>query len=389
MNISKLNTIKFCNLQNNYVRKNREYSSSPKTTSFKGVTEAASNVYYPIGIHSKEQTAKKIWKLIEQAQNIVICSHPFPDSDAINSGIILTKAIKQQLPNKEVTFYVPGGYPSFLKEIPGIEKVTTTAPKGDIDLAIAVDCSEDYINDKGLCKKAPKHVRIDHHKTNLGMNDISLVNPKMASTTTMLYQELFKPLHIEITPKIAENILSGIITDTAQYKFCHNGDLSIATTQELLDKYTDDPNVSVERIKNKFSKNTVFSDELKNLIENLFDERHIKSISTEQGKKVNIIVLTQRKLRRFKVKDSLPDIKSELSCNINSIRKPSDINILFWDLGKEGGIKVDLRSKEADLCKLAQEFGGGGHAHSAGFTIKAPLRKVVKKVISTMKAYKF
>lgn len=389
MNISKLNIIKFYTLQNGCIRKNQEYCSHPQKTSFKGTDKDISNVYYPIGINSKGQNAKNIWGHIEKAENIVICGHRFPDADSINSGLMLVKAIEQKLPGKKVTLFVPGGYPSFLKGTPGIEKVTETAPKGDIDLAIAVDCAENNINDKDLYKKAPKRIRIDHHKTGKEVNTISLINTKTASTTTMLYQELFKPLHIEITPEIAENILSGIITDTGTYKFSRNGDLSIATTEELLDKYPNNPNISIDSIKNKFDQNESVSEELNNLITKLFDEKHIKSISTKQGKKVNFIVLTQKELKKYKVKDSIPDIKSALSCRINSITKPSDINMLFWDLGKEDGIKIDVRSKEVDLCRFVQEFNGGGHAHSAGFMIKAPMRKVFRNVISAIKQYKF
>lgn len=389
MNIPKLNTIKIYNLQNSYIKNKQKRLSAAGTIAFQGDIRSVHEAYCPQGVNSGAQTARKIWQQIEQSGNIFIFTHKFPDSDAINSGLMLVSAIGQRFPDKKVTFYVPGGYPSFLNETPGIEKVKTTVPKENIDLAITVDCAAQNVNDKGLYKNALKHIRIDHHTSALENQDVLLLNPKAASTTTMLYQQLFKPLGIVVTPEIAENILTGIITDTGTYKYSRNGDLSIATTEELLNKYPTALNVSVDSIKHKFDRNNAVSDELNNLIKDLFDEKHVKLITTKQGKKINIVLLTQRKLRKFKVKDSLPDIKSALSCNINSINKPADVNMLFWELGKEYGTKVELRSKEVDLCEFVNAFNGGGHAHSAGFMVKEPMSKVFRKVISAIKQYKF
>ena len=55
----------------------------------------------------------------------------------------------------------------------------------------------------------------------------------------------------------------------------------------------------------------------------------------------------------------------------------------------EGGIRISLRSKEADVSKVARHFGGGGHKVASGFTmlcedyshIQECIDIIVKKIV--------
>lgn len=48
---------------------------------------------------------------------------------------------------------------------------------------------------------------------------------------------------------------------------------------------------------------------------------------------------------------------------------------------KNGGTKVSMRSKFADVAEICEVFGGGGHKFAAGCTIKAPVEEAARKVL--------
>ena len=46
------------------------------------------------------------------------------------------------------------------------------------------------------------------------------------------------------------------------------------------------------------------------------------------------------------------------------------VEVAFFVMETEDGLRISLRSKELDVSKVAQDFGGGGHKVAAGFTLE-------------------
>jgi phosphoesterase RecJ-like protein len=59
---------------------------------------------------------------------------------------------------------------------------------------------------------------------------------------------------------------------------------------------------------------------------------------------------------------------------------------VFFEELPEGKIRVSMRSKDRvlDVCKIAMEFGGGGHALAAGIRMKGPLEDAKKLVLTAI-----
>jgi phosphoesterase RecJ-like protein len=59
---------------------------------------------------------------------------------------------------------------------------------------------------------------------------------------------------------------------------------------------------------------------------------------------------------------------------------------VFFEELPDGKIRVSMRSKdrELDVCKVAMEFGGGGHALAAGIRMKGPLEEAKQLVLSAI-----
>jgi len=51
----------------------------------------------------------------------------------------------------------------------------------------------------------------------------------------------------------------------------------------------------------------------------------------------------------------------------DKLKDKADVVIIYGD-NNRGGSCVSLRSKEVDVSRIAEHFGGGGHTHSSSFT---------------------
>ena len=58
---------------------------------------------------------------------------------------------------------------------------------------------------------------------------------------------------------------------------------------------------------------------------------------------------------------------------------------VFFEELPDGKIRVSMRSKdrELDVCKIAMEFGGGGHALAAGIRMTGPLEEAKALVLDS------
>lgn len=370
-------------IYNSGIKDKQKYLSQNKNISFAGesglITPPISTEFLNI-----QETPKKIWQTIKNSENIVVFTHTFPDGDAGGSGLALTDVLRREFPRKNIQFYTPNGLPSFLNGTPNIKLASKIPPQGKIDLAIAVDAEKANLDGVSYFEKATKKIIFDHHKRPL-LNNISLQNPKAASATIVLYQQLFKPLGIKITPQVAENIVTGIITDTGRLRHSEDGDLSLKTVEELLEKFG--KWFSVDSILEKFKLNEFISPELEQLQENLI--KNSLSTKSKNNLPVNYSSVSQNLIKQFKVKDSIVDIKSALNLSIHNLIPERGIGIIFWELG-ENETKVSMRSNIADLLPFVKQFkGGGGHSNSAGFMLQKSLSETLTMVIDIIKKYKF
>jgi phosphoesterase RecJ-like protein len=73
---------------------------------------------------------------------------------------------------------------------------------------------------------------------------------------------------------------------------------------------------------------------------------------------------------------------------IDIIRSIRGVRIAaFFEELPDGKIRVSMRSKdrELDVCKIASEFGGGGHALAAGIRMKGPLEEAKARVLTAIR----
>lgn len=336
--------------------------------------------------------AQNIWTEIRRANSIAILTHKYPDGDAIGSGLALLEILKNKFPDKKIEFIVPDGIPSAFKSLPNVNMITDRSSIETIDLAIAVDCNQTTLGGKSIYNSAKKQINIDHHKISDDIQnyaDINLLHEEMPSTTSILYKYIFTPLGVKIPRNAAECLLTGLYTDTANFKYLSDYPDAAKIKNYLLSELNRYEIFSPVIIGRKLAENNVKSEELKKMMEDILSDDSVKIIETNAGVKIAYIAVSQQLINDYRIKDSQSDIKAELSFANNKLRSKGDIAIVFWETN-DGEIKAGFRSNDYKVSDFAiNQYKGGGHDFVAGITVKGTLEVIQEDVLSRIKVHEF
>ncbi|MFP4514457.1 MAG: DHH family phosphoesterase [Parcubacteria group bacterium] len=317
---------------------------------------------------------KKAWQEIQQAQNILIVGHVNPDSDAISSVGALIELMKRI--NKKYLAYCQDKPLDSYNFLPHEEEILVNKDfvLEDFDLIIAVDCgskSRTFLDKEidELRKRKDKKVSIiefDHHPKFDDYSDIEIRNPEASSTTEVLYY-FFKINEIDFNKNIATSILSGILTDTANFLYSSTGEDTVAISSEMLSHGAQFPKI-VNRIWNNRS---IQSIRLWSLA--------LNNLQINHKYKIAFTVLTQEEINEVLKSDEFfdSDIFGEIAGFLSNMADVKAVMLLRQQEAGliKGSFRASAYSGDVDLSKLAQILGGGGHAKAAGFIIEGNIEK--------------
>ena len=302
--------------------------------------------------------------------NFLIATHVNPDGDAIGSSIALAEALASL--GKKSVLLDKHTIPSQYLFLPGHDKFETfetfhaSGKKiSDFDALIMVDCNhpdriglstKEIIPAIEELKKALSGgmftVVIDHHQTENGFGDVRWISPGTAATGLLIYS-IIKKLGVDLTPVIAKNIYTTIVTDTGNFRFDNTDADVFRIAAELIDHGVS----SSEIYENVFESHSGNRFRLfLNVIAGLWIEGHI-AVSAVTG--------------RMLAETSTVADDTENFVSFPMLMKDIRVAVLIREL-KDGTCKVSLRSKGAiNIAKVAEQFSGGGHRNAAGCRIEA------------------
>ena len=312
---------------------------------------------------------------MQSSQNILIIGHVNPDSDAISSTASMIEL--SLLWNKKYTAICLNKADNVFSFLPHEEKIrgNFNFDIKDFDLIIVVDCGS--LARTGLAKEIReaknlnwkgKIIEFDHHPKIDDYSDVEIRDPEAAATTEIIY-EFLEINQITVNKDLATLLLSGILTDTANFLYSSTRDRTILIASELLKKGARFPKI-MDKIMNKKSFSTIKI--WGKVLDNLYINKDYS---------LAIAVLSYSDLKNYIDDKTFEDEAiSEISGFLSNL---SDIKtILFLRESKPGCIKGSLRAtaynKDIDLSKLAVILGGGGHKKAAGFSLNGSLAKTSK-----------
>ncbi|MEM7007601.1 MAG: bifunctional oligoribonuclease/PAP phosphatase NrnA [Thermodesulfobacteriota bacterium] len=311
--------------------------------------------------------------LINKSDKILIASHENPDGDALGSTLSLGLGLKKL--NKDISYYNKDGVPELLEFLPYSNDIVTSTKSlnGPFDIIFAVDCTganragrefEEYVKSEN-CRNL---VIIDHHETTGSEADIHILDSKASSTGVIIYRFL-KFVGIEIDKPIAENIYTTIISDTGSFNYSNTSSETFTIAADLVDKGVDPSLISQALYENEpLRKLELFKLVIPTL--EITDDSAIASIYVN-------------KEMFDKTGTSRQD--TEGMVNIPRSIKGVEVAILFRS-ERESDWKLSLRSKgKVNVAKIAESYGGGGHARAAGCSLKGSISEVKSQIIPSIK----
>ena len=306
---------------------------------------------------------------IKEYNRIIIFRHNRPDGDAVGSTKGLKRILELTYPEKEI-YLQNSDYAEYVKFLgdedePIADDLYTDALGIVIDTATA----ERISNQKFLlCKEI---VKIDHHIPVQSYGVYEWVEEERSSACEMIaaFYDAFKS-ELKIDSEAATCIYAGMVTDSGRFRFSSVSGDTMRLAGVLLDV-----GIDTERL---------FSNLYMKEFENFKFEAHVykRMKITENG--VAYIYVNRSMQERFNL--SLEDASASVSY-LDSI-KGSLVWLAFIE--SDDGIRVRLRSRFVTINKLAEKYGGGGHACASGATVHSTkeMRQLIKEADELLGKYK-
>lgn len=309
---------------------------------------------------------------IKKSKTIVVVSHANPDGDAI--GALLATGLALRTMDKTVYIYNESVIPAVYRFLPSVQVISQdSAPWIDqaMDTVIVLDCGafERVGKVAATLRNAPVIINIDHHMTNTRFGHIQLIDPDACATAEIIYR-MIKQLGIAFSCPMATAIYTGILTDTGSFRFSNTNQAAFAICSEMITSGTN-PYEVAQHVYGHYSLGRI---KLLNLA--------LDSLEISPNGRMSIMSLTQGML------DETGTQTEDIDGIINYARRIEDVKVaaLIHEVAGNGRARrqyhVSLRSDgNVNVARIAAEFGGGGHANAAGFSVEAALPELKDKMV--------
>ncbi|MDO5048041.1 MAG: bifunctional oligoribonuclease/PAP phosphatase NrnA [Anaerococcus sp.] len=298
-------------------------------------------------------------EMIDQSQTIAIGSHINPDGDNLGSTLALRKSL--ELYGKDVEVLANDTVDDYLKFLPEIDHYAK-AKRDSYDLFIILDCSEfDRIGKlTEIARKSKKTLVVDHHVKGKISTDLNIIYDTAPATCELIF-EIIDRLSLPIDQTVASLIFTGICTDTGRFLYSNVSEYTHQVAGRLLSLGADAEYIYRNLYQSKPIKVMKFHTKIISKAD-FFDQKAYSLVSKKDVEEFGVQM-------------------GDAETIVNMLRDIDEVKVsMILKEYDDGEYKVSLRSKGADVSKVAREKGGGGHIQASGFSIfDDSLEKASKK----------
>ncbi len=312
-----------------------------------------------------KERLQKAGNELKLAKNVLIITHMRPDGDCLSSACAVSLWLKRI--GKDYELFCIDAIPEHYHFLPNSTSFTSKADFKKFDVFLVLDCgclSRTGVADELVQKEEWQTIiEMDHHPKTDDYSDIEIRLPYKSSTAEIVHA-FFAENGIELDKKIADCLLTGLITDTGSLLFSSVNEETIKTSSALILEGATIPKIIKKTTEGKGLSSMKA---IGRIMENLrFNEKY----------KIVCLALTLDDVTRIKEEfgnvatafDSISDI-------INNVEGAKAA--IFLREEENGKIRGSLRSKYPgmDISGLAEILGGGGHAKAAAFRLEGHIKK--------------
>lgn len=306
----------------------------------------------------KEVTEAEALALLKENQSFVLTAHISPDGDSLGSMLALYEFLVRQ--GKQVAVVLDDTIPDVFRMLPCWDVIRTVDEAGNLtpDLLIILDSSSiDRIGRVAEIVQATT-INIDHHVSNQGFTDYRLLDSEAAATGELIYR-LLDEARAPITREMATNLYTAIATDCGFFRYANTRPSTMRIGADLL-AYGVEPNTIAEALEQ------VSLDTMR------LTARVLQTMAFFAEGKIALITVTRDMLEHDESTDEL----------INYPRKVEGVEVAVMLKQKdEHLVKISMRSKQADVSRIAVHFGGGGHIRAAGCSIEGTIDEAWQQLL--------
>ncbi len=322
-------------------------------------------------IPQENATFEQIGEVLRSRHSFVLLSHVRPDGDAIGSQLALGFSLLAM--GKSVRLVNEDGLPENLAFLPGSGRIEMPpADPLDVEVAIALDtATKPRLGDGALhaASRAAVWINIDHHVSNPKYGDLNLIDSSSPATGQIIY-DLITRLDLPFPEETRDAIYVAVSTDTGSFQYPSTTAKTYDMAADLIRRGLD-----VGAINSKtYDEHPYRRLELMRALLNTLERTPDGIVAHWEMRDQTRIDLELR-----------PEDSEGLIDVIRAIRGVQ-VAVFFEEL-PEGKIRVSMRSKDRrfDVCQIALEFGGGGHALAAGIRMKGPLEDAKARVLEAIR----
>jgi phosphoesterase RecJ-like protein len=309
---------------------------------------------------------------LDQAARVAIVLHELPDGDSTGSGLALRHLLEAR--GKSVTVLAPDPILPPYRFLPGAERQGTWASVEPLerpwDAVVTVDCGDPsrcFGMDR-LRRLAPVLVNIDHHRTNSRFGDINWIDPAAVAVGEMILQ-LADSWGMALTPDVAVCLYVSLVMDTEGLQFGYHDARVLEQVTRLVRAGLDPEAISRQLWENR----TVASLRVLGWA--------LSHVEVSPSGRVAWIALPHEVVAATGAEPY------ETEGVVNYLRGLAGVQLAAFLREEAPGrvTRVSLRSRPPwEASQVAAELGGGGHPHSAGARIHAPLAEAVRLVLEAV-----
>lgn len=308
--------------------------------------------------------------VIASNQSFVISSHVNPDGDSVGSALGVYECLKAL--GKDAVVAMNDAIPAAYTWLDPDGEILAPASEDEserlaaADVVVIVDANGwDRLGRlrKPLEESSAVKIVIDHHPYTELITPLSVIDTKASSTAELVY-DLIDSIGAPLTPRAADALYTGILTDTVSFRFARSAPCAHIVAAKLLSTGVD-PSRVYDQI---YNRNTGARTRLMG--------RALSNIQFTGRGRVAWLTVTRSMIEETGARSSDTSGFVDVTMTIAGV----EIGIIFVE-GKEGTVQISLRSRpETDVNQVAVALGGGGHKNAAGVTYNGTLQEAVRTV---------
>lgn len=311
-------------------------------------------------------------KLKSWSGPFVIISHVDPDGDALGSALALKRVLDALAKDTTLVMDAPK-YLQFITKLgelsPPIQRLPENCLLAILDVADLQRCEGVPLEVVG---SAAFTVNIDHHGTNNRFGDLACVEPDKAATAQMVkdvIDALEKTTKRSLwTADIATPCLTGILTDTGNFRFGNTSPEVLRDAGELLQH-------DVQYVE--------LTDRLQWRHPDYFKMLG-KVMGTVEFPLNGLVALASMDKKMIA---EIGETEDDSSDYVGLIRYAEGVKVAIFLREKDDFTKISMRAREGVSAQaICMTLGGGGHVAAAGAKVKGGIEEAKKQILAATEA---